>query len=132
MARKAISGTCVTQTTTTLAAIGAADATTAIDLVVPGPNATLRQAGFTIKTNSADTGTFGVQIMRGVAGATAISPATATTFIDADAANNTFAGAIDGGPTDGGAEGERLWIKTVKAGTVATGDVLIVNLVWIL
>lgn len=129
MARKDISGSVFTQTVLT-PAVGATDTTTALDAVVPQPFATLRQVSVTIKTNSADTGTFGVQIMRGTSGATLISPATATTFVDCDAANNTVSGQFDGGPTDANAEGDRIWIKTVKAGTVATGDVLLLALTW--
>lgn len=113
-------------------AIGDVDQTNLIDAVVPGPNATLRQASYTTKTVGATTGTFSVQIMRGPAGATAVSAATATTFIDADAVVGTVHGQHDGGPTDNAAEGDRLAIKTVKAGTVSTGVVMLVVLTWIL
>lgn len=129
--RKSISGTCVVQTILT-AAIGDVDQTNLIDAVVPGPNATLRQACFTTKTAGVGGGTFGVQIMRGPAGATTVSPATATTFILSTAATGTVHGQFDGGPTDSSAEGDRLAIKTVKSGTVSTGVVLLVVLTWIL
>jgi hypothetical protein len=129
MARKDITGSTFVQTILTTA-IGDVDTTTMFDAVVPGPNAYLRQASYTTKTAGATTGTFSVQVMRGPAGATAISPATAVTFIDADAATGIIHGQHDGGPTDGSAEGDRIGIKTVKTGTVSTGVVMLIALTW--
>jgi hypothetical protein len=111
-------------------AIGDVDQTNLIDLTVPGPNAQLLQVSYTTKTAGATTGTFGVQIMRGPAGATAVSLATATTFIDADAVTGTVLGQHPGGTTSATAEGDRLAIKTVKAGTVSTGVIMMVTLTW--
>jgi len=129
--RKSVTGTVITQNTVTLA-IGDVDQTNLLDLVVPGPNAVLRQASFTTKTAGATTGTFSVQIMRGPAGAVAISAPSAATFIDADLVTGTIQGQLDGGPTDGAAEGDRLAIKTVKTGTVSTGVIMLVTFIWIL
>lgn len=130
MARMSHKGDIVVQTVLT-AAIGDVDQTNLIDAVVPAPNATLRQASFTTKTAGATTGTFSVQIMRGPAGATAVSAASSATFIDADAVSGTVHGQLLGGPTDNSAEGDRLAIKTVKTGTVSTGVILLVVLTWI-
>jgi len=112
-------------------ALGASDATNLIDAVVPGANATLVQVSYTTKTVGTTTGTFGVQIMSGAAdaGTTALSDATATTFIDVDAAAGTVHGQHVGNSTRG-VEGEHLAIKTVKTGTVTLGVVMLVELIW--
>lgn len=113
-------------------AAGATDQNNPVDALVPGPGATLLEAAYTTKTAGTGTGTFSVRVK---AGATDfLGVASATTFIDADAAAGVHHGvqAALNAPVGTGTavEGARLGITTVKAGTVSADATLIVQLKW--
>lgn len=114
-------------------AIGDSDATTLFDAVVPGNGATLVQVIATQKTAGGTTGTFSIQVMTGAADAknVAVGDASAVTFIDADAVAGTVHGSFrPNGKVAIDAEGQHLAIKTVKTGTVSSGAVLLLSLLW--
>lgn len=116
----------------TTIACGSVDTTTKLPLAVPSSNATLRQVTYTQYVAGGTTGTFSVQIMRGTAGATAVNTATANTFIDADGAVALVHGSTEENIQVQGAEGDVLWIKTVKTGTVSADATLLLTLTWML
>ena len=113
------------------AAIGNVDQDNLQDATVPGPDATLLQATFTTKTAGATTGTFSVAVTYEEATPVTIGAASAGTFIDADAVAGIIHGTMEiDGKVAGDKTGEHIGITTVKTGTVSTGVVLIVQLLW--
>jgi hypothetical protein len=83
----------------------------------------------TTKTAGATTGTFTATLKSGLAGIGTTTCADAIT-VDADAVAGTYHGSGEGISSGLLQEGDRLSITTVKTGTVSTGVVLIVAVVW--
>lgn len=111
-------------------ACGAADADNLVDLVVPCQGATVAQVSATTKTAGTGTGTFGLQIKQGESSPTALTPATAVTFIDADAVAGTIHGSFSGDGLSAGTEGSHINISTVKTGTVSGNATLLLSIIW--
>jgi hypothetical protein len=93
--------------------------TTSVFVAVPINAVSLLQCNLLTKVVGATTGTFSVQVLCG-SGDVPLTAATATTFIDADAAVTTMY-QIDGISHAKLTFGDILKIATVKAGTVSTG-----------
>jgi hypothetical protein len=112
---------------------GASNADNLVDAVVPGDRCKLLGGTVTTKTAGTGTGSFSVQIKYEEATPVAVNAATATTYVDADAAAGTIHGSgtrLVGGDFIDGKWGEHLNVTTVKTGTVSGDAVLIVNLLW--
>ena len=130
MARRRQRDNIVVQSVVT-AALGDTDQSTPIDLSVPGPDCTLLQAIFTTKTAGATTGTFSVQMDYDESSPVTIGAASAITLIDADAIAGEVHGTMEiDTKVAGDKTGERLGVTSVKTGTVSTGVVFILTLVW--
>lgn len=112
-----VDGAVLCGATDTTTSVGNLALTSNVFVQVPMPNLTLLGMFLNTKVVGATTGTFSVQ---GVAGSVPITAATATTFIDADAAvsSSYYVEGINHAPL---AQGDILKIATVKAGTVSTG-----------
>lgn len=111
-------------------ACGASDADNLVDLTVPSPNAELLQISATTKTAGTGTGTFGLQVKYGESSPVAIGAASATSFIDADAAAGTVHGQFAVKDEVANQEGKHLNISTVKSGTVSANATLLISLMW--
>ena len=108
--------------------LGASDATTVMNTVgcvVPEAGARIARVTATTHTVGATTGTFTIQIL---AGATALTAAGIT--IDADGAEGVVHGQMAGNGVAVPTHGTKLGIATVKTGTVSTGAILHITIVW--
>jgi len=113
----------------TTVACGATDQNNPIDLLVPSPNCTALEVTVTTKTAGTGTGTFSIQLTYGGT-PTVVGLASATSFIDADAAAGTVHGSLSIRASIKDNEGARLGIKTVKSGTVSADATLILDFTW--
>lgn len=112
-------------------ACGASDADNLVDLVAPGPYASLLRISATTKTAGTGTGTFSLQVKVGESTPAALGAATAATFIDADAVAGTVHGDfLVQARIAAGDEYKHLNVSTVKTGTVSGNATLLIELVW--
>lgn len=108
-------------------ACGATDQTNVTNATCPHPNAQLLQAAVTQQVAGGTTGTFGIEIK---SGSTSLIPATATSYIDADAVAGTIHGVLTATKGITLSEGALISVATVKNGTVSSNATLAICLTW--
>jgi hypothetical protein len=112
-------------------ACGASDADNLVDAMVPSEAATLLSVRALQKTAGGTTGTFSIQVKVGESSPVALGPASAATFIDADAVAGTVHGELEVNAQPGAAAvGKHINISTVKTGTVSSNATIIFQLLW--
>lgn len=110
-------------------AVGASDTTTitiTAGALIPHDGARIDKVWATTGTAGVGSGgTFTIQLLDG---ATALTAAGIT--VDADAAAGTVHGSMEGNGTQAATGGGPLGIATVKTGTVSTGAILQICILW--